>query len=157
APARAAPESSSAAAAIAGRGWGIGGSLTQRAGGQSDGRGGSVMQVQIFGSRLSPFVEKVVRAVALKGLAYKLVDVKSPLDFKRWTPQTGKMRVLDIDGERTYASTLILRLLDARFPEPPLVDADPGVAARQRFIEDWSDEALYWYGMALRWADVNAD
>jgi len=115
------------------------------------------MQVQIFGSRLSPFVEKVVRAVALKGLAYKLVDVKSPLDFKRWNPQTGKMPVLDIDGERTYDSTLILRLLDARFPKPPLVDADPGVAARQRFIEDWSDEALYWYGMALRWAAVNAD
>ena len=54
------------------------------------------MQVQIFGSRLSPFVEKVVRAVALKGLAYTLVDVKSPLDFKRWNPQTGKMPVLDV-------------------------------------------------------------
>jgi glutathione S-transferase len=115
------------------------------------------MQVQVFGTRLSPFVEKVVRAVTLKGLAYTLVPVKSPLDFKRWNPQTGKMPVLDIDGERTYDSTLILRVLDARVPEPPLVDADPQVAARQRFLEDWSDEALYWYGMALRWADVNAD
>lgn len=115
------------------------------------------MRVQIFGSRLSPFVEKVVRAVTLKGCAYTLVDVKSPLDFKRWNPQTGKMPVLDVDGERTYDSTLILRALDTRIPEPPLVDADPNVAARQRFLEDWSDEALYWYGMALRWADVNAD
>jgi len=115
------------------------------------------VQVQIFGSRLSPFVEKVVRAVTLKGLPYTLVDVKSPLDFKRWNPQTGKMPVLDVDGERTYDSTLILRALDRRVPEPPLVDADPHVAARQRFLEDWSDEALYWYGMALRWADVNAD
>jgi glutathione S-transferase len=115
------------------------------------------MRTQIFGSRLSPFVEKVVRAAALKGLSYELVDVKSPLDFRRWNPQTGKMPVLEIDGERTYDSTLILRLLDVRFPEPPLVDADSGIAARQRFIEDWSDEALYWYGMALRWADVNTD
>jgi glutathione S-transferase len=98
-----------------------------------------------------------VRAVNLKRCAYTLVDVKSPLDFKRWNPQTGKMPVLDVDGERTYDSTLVLRALDTRFPEPPLVDADPNVAARQRFLEDWSDEALYWYGMALRWADVNAD
>lgn len=115
------------------------------------------MRVQVFGSRLSPFVEKVVRAVTLKGLEYVLVDVKSPLDFRRWNPQTGKMPVLDFDGDRTYDSTLILRALDARVAEPPLVDADPHVAARQRFLEDWSDEALYWYGMALRWADPNAD
>jgi glutathione S-transferase len=72
------------------------------------------VQVQIFGSRLSPFVEKVVRAVTLKRLPYTLVDVKSPLDFKRWNPQTGKMPVLDVDGERTYDSTLILRALDGR-------------------------------------------
>jgi glutathione S-transferase len=83
--------------------------------------------------RLSPFVEKVVRAVTLKGLPHTLVDVKSPLDFKRWNPQTGKMPVLDVDGERIYDSTLILRALDSRVPEPPLVDVDPHVAAHQRF------------------------
>jgi glutathione S-transferase len=115
------------------------------------------MQVQVFGNRLSPFVEKVVRAIMLKGLEYTLVPLKTPLDLKRWNPRAGKMPVLDIDGERTYDSTLIVHALDARFPEPPLVDPDPQVAARQRFLEDWSDEALYWYGMALRWADVNAD
>ena len=31
------------------------------------------MQVQVFGNRLSPFVEKVVRAIMLKGLEYTLV------------------------------------------------------------------------------------
>ena len=31
------------------------------------------------------------------------------------------------------------------------------IAARQRFLEDWSDEALYWYGMALRWSDANVN
>jgi glutathione S-transferase len=41
-------------------------------------------------------------------------------------------------------------------PAPPLFDPDPAVAARQRFLEDWSDESLYWYVMALRWTDVNA-
>ena len=115
------------------------------------------MRVQVFGSRLSPFVEKVVRALALKRVAYTLVDVRSPADFKRWNPQTGKMPVLEIDGERTYDSTFILRKLDALVPKPPLFDLDPQVAGRQRFLEDWSDEALYWYGMGLRWSDANAD
>jgi glutathione S-transferase len=115
------------------------------------------MQVQLFGSRLSPFVEKVVRALVLKRIAFTLVDVKSPSDFKRWNPLTGKMPVLDVDGERTVDSTFILRKLDVLVSEPPLFAADPDVAARQRFLEDWSDESLYWYGMGLRWSAANAD
>src|SRR3990172_6929571 len=114
------------------------------------------MHVQLFGSRLSPFVEKVARAFELKGIAFTLVPPRSPRDFKRWNPRTRKMPVIDIDGERVYDSTAILRLLDEIVPEPGLVDRDAGVAARQRFLEDWSDEALYWYGMGLRWSDANA-
>ena len=42
-------------------------------------------------------------------------------------------------------------------PEPPFLDRDAAVAARQRFLEDWSDESLYWYAMALRWSDANTE
>jgi glutathione S-transferase len=110
----------------------------------------------LFGSRLSPYVEKVVRALALKRVPFDLTAPRSPLDFRRMNPQTRKMPVLDIGGERLYDSTLILRRLDVLIPEPPLHDADPRVAAYQRFLEDWSDESLYWYGMALRWSAANA-
>lgn len=110
----------------------------------------------VFGSRLSPFVEKVVRALKLKGFRISLVEPKSPADFKRWNPQTGKMPVLEIDGERVYDSTFILRRLDELCPQPPLFEEDPVIAARQRFLEDWSDESLYWYIMGLRWCDQNA-
>ena len=113
-------------------------------------------QASLFGSRISPFVEKVVRALALKRVPFSLVAPRSPRDFRRMNPQTGKMPVLDIGGERLYDSTLIVRRLDELVPEPPLLDADPRVAARQRFVEDWSDESLYWYGMALRWSAANA-
>lgn len=113
--------------------------------------------VQLFGSRLSPFVEKVARALQLKRIPYELVPPKSPTDFRRWNPQTGKMPVLALGGRRLYDSTLILRALDETVPTPSLVDPDPHVAARQHFLEDWADESLYWYGMGLRWADVNAD
>lgn len=114
------------------------------------------MTLRLFGSRLSPFVEKVARALALKGLAFGLVEPRSRADFRRWNPQVRKMPVLEVDGERVWDSTRILARLDELRPEPPLYDADPEVAARQRFVEDWSDEALYWYVMGLRWSAANA-
>ncbi len=109
----------------------------------------------VFGSRLSPFVEKVVRALSMKRLTFQLVEPRGPGDFGKWNPQTRKMPVLELDGERTYDSTFILRRLDAIVPEPPLLAREPGAAAAQRHLEDWADESLYWYGMALRWCPQN--
>jgi glutathione S-transferase len=118
--------------------------------------GSTVMKATLYGSRLSPFVEKVARALQLKRIDFAVVDPKGPNDLKKWNPTTGKMPVLDIGGEKPFDSTLILRRLDELVPEPPLVSRDPEIAARQRFLEDWSDESLYWYVMALRWNPVNS-
>jgi len=96
----------------------------------------------VFGSRLSPFVE-VVRTLKLEGFRISLVQPKSPADFRHWNPQTGKMPVLEIDGEHVYDSTFILRRLGELCPQPPLFDEDPVIATRQRFLEDRSDESLY--------------
>jgi glutathione S-transferase len=117
---------------------------------------GPRMTIELFGSRLSPFVEKVVRALHRKRLRYTLVPPRTRADFRRWSPRTRKMPVLEVDGARTFDSSLILRRLDELVPMPPLFDRDPTIAARQRFLEDWSDEALYWYGMGLRWSAENA-
>jgi glutathione S-transferase len=116
----------------------------------------TVQCVRLFGSRLSPFVEKVARALAVKRIAFGLVEPRNPLEFARWNPQTRKIPVLEVDGVRLYDSTFILRQLDVRLPSPPLLARDPAIAAAQRLLEDWSDEALYWYGMALRWTARNA-
>ena len=113
-------------------------------------------EVKLYGSRLSPFVEKTARGLALKKLDFELIPPRSPRDLGKWNPQTGKMPVLEIDGERFYDSTFILRWLDERFPDPPLVSRDPASAAGQRQLEDWSDESLYWLLMGLRWAKRNA-
>jgi glutathione S-transferase len=56
--------------------------------------------LRLFGSRMSPFVGKVARALALKNAGFELVDPRSPTEFRQWNPQTGKMPVLEIDGER---------------------------------------------------------
>jgi glutathione S-transferase len=116
----------------------------------------SSLEVRLFGSRLSPFVEKVARALLLKKIDFALVEPKSPRDFARWNPQTGKMPVLEVRGDRVYDSTFILRKLDEAWPRPPLVASHAPIAASQRQLEDWSDESLYWYGMALRWSAKNA-
>ena len=115
------------------------------------------MEIELFGSRLSPFVEKVARALQWKGLPFRLVRPRGPGDLGRWNPTTGKMPVLDIDGRRSYDSSRILRLLDGVKSEPGLFSDDPSVARRQAFVEDWSDESLYWYAMAFRWTSVNAE
>jgi glutathione S-transferase len=113
------------------------------------------VHVKLFGSRLSPFVEKVARALQLKGLPFELIPPWSPLDFKKWNPTTGKMPVLEVDGIRHYDSSRILREIDELAPVPSLFSPDPSEAARQRFLEDWSDEAFYWYVMGLRWNPAN--
>jgi glutathione S-transferase len=114
------------------------------------------MNVQLFGSRLSPFVEKVVRALQMKGFPFVLIEPRSLRDFRKWNPQTGKMPVLDLDGERIWDSTRIIDRLEQVQPDPPLHADDHRVAARQSFLEDWSDESLYWYVMGLRWNAANA-
>lgn len=115
------------------------------------------MKVLVYGTRLSPFVEKVARGLQLKKIEFELREPKSLLDLKKWNPQTSKMPVIEFDGEKIYDSTLILRWLDERVPEPPLVSDDPVAAASQRQLEDWADEGLYWYIMAFRWTEKNAD
>lgn len=111
----------------------------------------------VYGSRLSPFVEKVVRGLQRKRLSYEIVEPKSPTDLRKWNPQTRKMPVVEIRGEKLFDSTFILRRLDVLVPEPPLLAADPNAAAAQRQLEDWADEALYWYTMGLRWSPAHAD
>lgn len=114
-------------------------------------------RIILYGSRRSPFVEKVYRGLMLKRLPFELHEPRSALDVWRANPVTRKMPALAINGRRLFDSTLILREIDACQPEPALISADPLIAAQQRLIEDWADESLYWYGMALRWTiPVNA-
>jgi glutathione S-transferase len=112
--------------------------------------------VVLFGAPVGPFVEKVRRALELKKVPYRLAEPTSPADFRRWNPQTGKIPVLEIDGERVYDSTLICDRVEERYPQPPLLSPDGRTRAAQRLLEDWADESLYWYLMALRWCDAHA-
>ena len=110
--------------------------------------------IEIFGAPLSPFVSKVTAAADYKKLPYTLKDVRFQ-DLSKTSPVTGKMPVAHFDGRLVYDSTFILRRFDEVQPTPALLSEDATTAARQRMLEDWSDESLYWHLMALRWVEEN--
>jgi glutathione S-transferase len=102
-------------------------------------------RIVLYGPAIAPYTEKVVRALGLKKLPFEHREPRGPEDYKRWSPETGLLPVIEIDGERIADSTRILYALDERFPDPPLLSSDPSVAARQRALEDWVDESFFWY------------
>jgi len=103
-------------------------------------------EIVLYGPANAPYTEKVARGLGLKKLPFELREPASPEDFQRWSPETGLLPVLSIDGEAPIAdSTHILLALDERFPDPPLLARDPNLAARQRRLEDWADESFFWY------------
>jgi glutathione S-transferase len=101
--------------------------------------------ITLYGPRASPFVEKVVRGLALKRLDFALVEPSSPEDYRRWNPETGLLPLLEIDGERVHDSTAILLRVNELFPEPPLLSRDPRAAESQLRLVHWVDETFFWY------------
>lgn len=106
---------------------------------------------------ISPFCQKVARALRHKGIAFETVDYNGLLGAKVGKlSKVGKLPVLDIDGRRLQDSTRIARYLDERYPERPLYPADPRQRALVELWEDWSDELLYWYEVYFRAHDPQA-
>ena len=84
--------------------------------------------ITLYGPSRAPFTEKVRRALHLKKLDFQLREPESPEDYQRWSPRTGLLPVLEIDGERIPDSTEILFELDRRYPDPPLLSRDGKLA-----------------------------
>jgi glutathione S-transferase len=110
---------------------------------------GLVPRIVLYSPRGMPFTEKVGRALRLKQLAFELVEPQCPEDYRRFSPETGLLPVLEVDSARIPDSAAILDHLDAHFPEPPLLSADVRVAREQRRLERWIDESFRYY--ILRW------
>ena len=102
-------------------------------------------KITLYGLARVPFTEKCRRALVLKSLAFELREPAGPEDFQRWSPKTGLLPVMTVGDELVSDSTHILLRLEELCPEPPLLSADPTVAAQQRHLEDWADESFLWY------------
>jgi glutathione S-transferase len=106
--------------------------------------------ITLYGPAQAPYTEKVRRALIYKGLAFALREPEGPEDYKRWSPTTGMLPVLDLDGEHVPDSTQIMLRLDEVHPQPPLLSRDPKVAQHQRQLEDWADHSFSWHYMRYR-------
>ena len=101
--------------------------------------------VILYTPRGIPYGRKVESALALKKLPYRVVEPQRPEDYERWSPETGLLPAIELEGERFWDSSYILDLLDRRFPEPPLLSPDPRAARSQRRLEQWAEAAFTFY------------
>lgn len=109
-------------------------------------------KLRLLTQSINPFTAKVELALALKGLSYEREVSNDPADLKRWSPVTGLLPVLEIDGTAIHDSDRILDALDVRFPEPQLLSADPKTARDQARLAEWSDSSFLFYWN--RWREV---
>ncbi len=96
----------------------------------------------------------VERALQLKGVPYRRVDMLpgySVLQRARFGAATVP-GVEFADGGRVVGSRPILRALEERAPEPPLLPPEGELRARVERAEEWGDQVLQALARRLVWA-----
>jgi glutathione S-transferase len=91
-----------------------------------------------------PYCARARLALAEKGLEFETVEVDLA-DRPQWllelNPPSGRVPVLD-DGFTLPESEVIMAYLEDRYPEPPLLPADPVERAQARLLVHRFDESL---------------
>jgi len=116
-----------------------------------------VPQVILYQYEISPYADKVRRVLHLKKIPYEVKEVLITQrgKFRKISP-TDKFPAIDWDGRIIVDSTDIIRFLDEQAPEPRLLPDDAKDRALCHIIEDWADESLYFYDLAIRCQPNNA-
>ena len=97
------------------------------------------MQLTLYDYWRSSASYRVRTALNLKGVAYErvpvnLLDGEQKADAYRARNPQGFVPMLEADGHAITQSLAIIGWLEARFPEPRLLPADPGEAAHVRAL-----------------------
>ena len=109
-----------------------------------------VQMIKIYQFEVSPFCDKVRRACRYKNLPFEVQEV-SMLSAGKYS-SAKKLPVIDDGSERVEDSTQIVQYLDKKYPEPALYPTDPAELALCNVLEDWADESLYYYDIALHFS-----
>ena len=102
----------------------------------------------LYGSTISPFVRKVAAYAAEKGIELELkpVGIGDPDPAFRAASPFAKMPAL-VDGDYGLAdSSAIIHYLEAKYPDPPLIPADPQMRGRVIWFDEWADTMLFGCG-----------
>jgi len=105
----------------------------------------------LYGSTMSPFVRKVAAYAAEKGieLELKATTLADPDPEFRAASPFRKMPAL-VDGDYRLAdSSAIIHYLEAKYPEPELIPADPRERGRVIWFDEFADTILFACGAKI--------
>ena len=98
--------------------------------------------IKLYDFKSSPNCQRVKVVLAEKNLPYEIVSIdlrkqeqKNP-DYLKMNPY-GKVPVLTDDSTVLYESCIINEYLNEKYPNPPLMPADPGKKAKARILIDF--------------------
>ena len=103
------------------------------------------MPITLFDAPRCPFCARTRIVLAEKGVPHETVTVDlgdRPAWLLEHNPPDGRVPVLDEDGWILPESAVIDEYLDERYPDPPLLPADPGERAAARLLVFRFDETL---------------
>lgn len=106
------------------------------------------MALIVYGGSLSPFVRKVLVALAEKGVDYQLEQVNPfapPPEFLAISPLKRIPVLRDTDAPEPNTlpdSSIICDYLEHKFPKPALYPADPFQRARALWFEEYADSQM---------------
>ncbi|MBT4160625.1 MAG: glutathione S-transferase family protein [Gammaproteobacteria bacterium] len=107
--------------------------------------------ITLYQFEISPFCDKTRRALTYKGLEFEIREMLPSQEAENLkVSPTHKFPAIDCDGERIVDSTDIAYYLEQKYPEPQLAPSDPAGRAHMHIIEDWADESLFPYDLAMR-------
>lgn len=105
----------------------------------------------LYGSTMSPFVRKVAAFAAEKGIEIEL----KPTGFPDHSPEFlaaspfKKMPALEDGDYRLADSSAIIHYLEAKYPEPELIPAEPRARGRVIWFDEFADTILFACGAKI--------
>jgi glutathione S-transferase len=103
------------------------------------------MAVVLYWMAISHPSRAARKMLDLKGIDYDVVEVQ-PLNQRVHLRlagfRGGTVPALKLDGQKVQGSRNISRIVDERWPEPPVFPADPQARARVEQAERWGEEEL---------------
>jgi glutathione S-transferase len=99
----------------------------------------------------------VAKALELKGIPYKTVELPPPMHAALQRLRFGQRTVPGVkfeDGEKVVGSRAILARLEQMRPDPPLYPADPDARGKVEEAERWGEEVLQPIPRRLLWMAI---
>ncbi|NEU12126.1 glutathione S-transferase family protein [Methylobacterium sp. BTF04] len=101
--------------------------------------------MKLYGTGYSPYVRKVLVALAEKGQSAEHIPLffhDPDAAFQAASP-LGKIPAMDDDGFLLADSTAILFYIEAKFPNPALIPAEPKARARAIWFDKYGDTEMF--------------